>query len=480
MRRLFPQTLPVWVLAVVITGLLVTQVTTLYLVARDRDYANDIADYYALNDRAFAVVQLMHSQSPGDRVAMASGLTHSEYAVTISARPVVTAPIAGSDELAEVEDIIVSRLARFGVTDARVRRDVGGLPLPDIEQLYDDDIGDVEADLLRIATGFAASGKITASIQFGDGQWLNLTEPITPTVPLLNRESLPLYIVVALLVVLTSTWAVRRLTAPYRLMENAVRRLGENLKSEPLPETGSSEIRAAARAFNSMQLKLREHVEEREQLAAALAHDLRTPMTRMRLRLSLMRKSPQRDQLAADLRDIEEIASSVVDFATSEVSEEKSERIDLTSLVESIADSTDGATFKRDAASVAPAICFARPVALRRCIANLVQNAIKYGRHADMHLESDSETLTLVIRDKGPGIPEEDIDRLFRPFVRGEQSRNRATGGHGLGLAIARNIARHANGEIALSNRPEGGLEARLRLPAPGHKDVAAQQYAVP
>lgn len=466
MRRVLPQTLPGWVLLVVIAGLLVSQVTTLFLVARDRAASSDVVDYYRLNDRAFAVVQLLYGATPEARKGMVTGLSNSGYALSVSDRPVVTTSIAQDDQLAELEDILVGRLTRFGVTEARVRRDSptfsertpGRTPA-------DSDVGEVEKDLMALTAGFADGDKLTASIQFADGQWLNFAEPIIPPGPVLSPESLPLYGVVAALVVAMSVWSIRRLTAPYRVMDGAVRRLGEDLKSPPLEEAGSREIRAAVHAINTMQARLRDYVEGREQLAAALAHDLRTPLTRMRLRLALLRTSGVREALARDLADIEAIASSVVDFATFEISEERAERIDMLSLVESVADSYPEVTLDETGVHSRELICIARPVALKRCITNLVQNAVTYGRSAHLSLRHDDDRMALVIRDEGPGIPQAKLDAVFSPFVRLEGSRSRETGGLGLGLTIARTIARAAGGDIQLANRPGGGLETQLSLP---------------
>ena len=465
MRRFLPQTLPVWVLLIVIAGLLISQVATLYIVSRDRAAANDVVDLYRLNDRAFSLVQLMHDATPEERKTTATGLFNSTYALTVSDTPAVTSSIAGDDELAELEDILVGRLSKFGITDARVRRDPATREADDASGTAPGpDIGQVERDLLVLAADFAQSDKLTASLRFADGQWLNFTEPITPVGPILSFDSLPLYSLIAGLVVIMSIWSLRRLTAPYRMMETAVNRIGKDLKSPPITESGSREVRAAAKAINAMQARLREYVEDREHLAAALAHDLRTPMTRMRLRLELLRKSAVREALAHDLADVESIASSVIDFATFEVTEEKSERIDFWSLVESIADSYDDVSFDDDTRSRA-LICMARPVALRRCVTNLVQNAVTYGKKAHLSLRRSDNMILLTIRDEGPGIPQAQIDAVFGSFVRLEQSRNRQTGGLGLGLTIARNIARAAGGEISLSNNPGGGLLTQLRLP---------------
>jgi signal transduction histidine kinase len=465
MRRVLPQTLPVWVLLIVIAGLLISQITTLYIVSRDRAAANGVVDLYRLNDRAFSLVQLMHAASPEARKATASGLSNATYALTVSDTPAVTSSIAGDDELAELEDILVGRLSKFGITDARVRRDPATREADDGGAIEGRDIGEVERDLLVLAADFAQSDKLTASLRFADGQWLNFTEPNTPVGPILSFDSLPLYALIAGLVVVMSIWSLRRLTAPYRMMETAVKRIGNDLKSPPIAETGSREIRTAAKAVNAMQARLRDYVEDREHLAAALAHDLRTPLTRMRLRLELLRKSAVRAALAHDLADIEEIASSVIDFATFEVTEEKSERIDFWSLVESVADGYEEVSFDNDDTRSRGLICLARPVALRRCVTNLVQNAVTYGKKAHLSLHRSGKTITLAIRDEGPGIPQAELDAVFGSFVRLEQSRNRQTGGLGLGLTIARNIARGAGGEVSLSNHPGGGLLTELKLP---------------
>jgi len=469
MRRFLPQTLPVWVLLIVIAGLLASQVSTLYIVARDRAAGSDIVDYYRLNDRAFSAVQFLHAETPDERKRAVSSLGNTNYALTVSDQPAITSDIADDDQLAELEDILVSRLSKFGVTEARVRRDPASLkPEASGFTASGADVGEVEKDLLRLAASFANSDKLTASIQFADGQWLNFTEPIIPPGPVLSLDSLPLYAVIAALVVITSVWSIRRLTAPYRMMERAVRRIGEDPKMPPITETGSREVRAAAHAINTMQIRLREYVQDREQLAAALAHDLRTPLTRMRLRLALLRNSRIREDLAHDLADIEGIARSVVDFATFEVAEEKPERIDFVSLVEAIADAYPEVSLDDAGLASRRLICEARPVALKRCVTNLVQNAVTYGKSAHISIDRTDADVTLLIQDEGPGIPQSRLDSVFSPFVRLESSRSRETGGLGLGLTIARNIARAAGGDINLANRPEGGLETRLTLPLAG------------
>lgn len=470
MRRLLPQTLPGWILFVVIGGLLMAQIGTFAIVSRDRVAANDTLELYHVNERAFSLVQLLSATPNDERKRIAHALSDSNYALAISDKPVVTSAIAADDTLAELEDVMTGRLAKFGVVDARLRRDQPRPGLGPAGSGSDDpEIGDVERELLSLAASFETSQMLTASIQFADGQWLNFTTPVTPLEPLFNEDNLPLYAGMSAIVVLMSVWAIRRLTAPYRLMEGAVNRIGGDLKSPPVSEQGSREYRAAARAVNAMQAKLREYIDDREQLAAALAHDLRTPLTHMRLRMEKLKQPGLRQALMNDIGEIESIARSVVDFATLELREEKEERIDFGSLVHAIADSYSAASFETSAPKSRSIICRARPVALKRCITNLMENAITYGKRVHLSLTQSDEEILLTLLDEGPGIPEDQLDQVFRPFVRVDKSRNRLTGGLGLGLTIARNIARDLGGEIKLANNRDGGLRTELRLPRATH-----------
>jgi signal transduction histidine kinase len=467
MKRLFPQTLPAWILLILIAGLLVTQVTTLYFIVEQRRASNNLLELFRLSDRAYSLVKLMYSATPDDRARLAKGLANPNYLVTVSDTPLIKSAIPSDDDLAELEDVVVSRLAKFGVLEARIYRKSAGpaasREAPDIAS--PEDVGEIEKEFLDLANDISQNDRLVASVEFKDGQWLNFVMPLTPVGPLVSEENLPLLGGIAALVVIMTIWALRRLTAPYRTLERAVRRIGEDLKSPPLPEEGSREYRSAAHAVNTMQAQLREYVEDREQLAAALAHDLRTPLTRMKLRLELLKDAAKRKALMNDLGDIEAIARSVVDFATHEVKDEVLERIDFWTLVDSIVDAYPQVRFAAGSAKARGLICIGRPVALRRCVTNLVDNAVTYGERALIGLSGDEKEIVLVIEDDGPGIPEERLEQVFRPFTRVEGSRNRQTGGFGLGLTIARTIARSLGGEVRLENREGGGLRTELRLP---------------
>ncbi len=468
MKRFFPQSLPSWILLILIAGLITTQIATLSIVSRDRNEGNNILELFRLSERAYTLVKLLYAAPPPERIRLAAVMSNASSPLYMSDDPAVTSAIASDDNLAELEDVLVARFSAFGVTDARVRRDLPNKVSPGTEissSALNPDVGVVEKQLSDLAQDFSQSGGLAASIEFNDGQWLNFVTPVSPIDPILTLQTLPLFGAVAAIVIILSIWAMRRLTAPYRALESAVKRIGEDVKIPPLPEYGSSEYKSAARAVNAMQEQLRDYVADREQLAAALAHDLRTPLTRIRLRLELLRKSQLRQSLMQDLNDIEAISRSVIDFATYEVVDEEQEKIDFWSLVDSIVDNYPEVTFDKKSAASRKFICFGRPIALRRCVTNLIDNAVTYGEKANVSLKQVGNDIVLAIKDKGPGIPQAKLDEVFQPFRRVEGSRNRQTGGFGLGLTIARNIAQRCGGDIKLENDPEGGLRAELRIP---------------
>lgn len=467
MKRFLPQSLPSWILLILIAGLLITQFATLSIVSRDRAENNDVLELFRLSERANTLAKVLYAAPPAERKRLASTLSNAANPLSLSEQPVITSPIAADDSLAELEDLLVARLSDFGVTDARIRHvsaqsTENAVASP---ETADADQGVIERRLSDLAEDFSQSDGLAASIKFSDGQWLNFVTPIAPVNPIFTAQTLPLIGSVAAVVIAMSIWAMRRLTAPYSALERAVKRIGEDIKSPPLPEHGSSEYRSAARAVNAMQAQLREYVADREQLAAALAHDLRTPLTRIRLRLELLRKSPLRQSLMLDLSDIEAISRSVIDFATYEIVDEEQEKIDFWSLVDSIADNYPQVHFDKTSLTSRGLVCVGRPIALRRCITNLVDNAVTYGGKAHLSLAQSGSDIRLTIRDEGPGIPQAKLDEVFQPFRRVESSRNRQTGGFGLGLTIARNIARRCGGDIKLENDARGGLKAELRIP---------------
>jgi signal transduction histidine kinase len=273
-------------------------------------------------------------------------------------------------------------------------------------------------------------------------------------------------IVMALVIVVASIWATRRVTAPLTALAGAAERLGQDVNAPPIAETGSIETRQASRAFNEMQDRLRELIENRTRLLAAISHDLRTPLTLLRLRAENVPDVEEREKMLATLADMDAMVGATLQFARDEMASEPERRADLTALVESIVH--DMADAGRDV-TLAPAgqiLVECRPTALKRALTNLIDNAFKYGNKAQVAIARAPKTVEITVDDEGPGIPEEELARVFQPFYRVEGSRSRETGGVGLGLAIAKSLIERHQGALTLSNRPSGGLRARIVLPA--------------
>jgi signal transduction histidine kinase len=260
--------------------------------------------------------------------------------------------------------------------------------------------------------------------------------------------------------------AVRLVTRPLAQLASAADRLGPDLKAEALDEAGPLEVAHAARAFNAMQSRIAGYMKERVEILAAISHDLQTPITRLRLRTDLMDNEEDRAKFRQDLDVMSALVREGVTYArTLHGAAEPPLRIDADALFESmVADYQDaGQQVQLEGRVGSPIVT--RPNALRRILANLVDNALKYGGGTvRLHVRPEGRQLALAVTDEGPGIPEDQLESVLQPFYRVESSRNRSTGGTGLGLAIAHQLAMAMGATLALCNRPEGGLEARVVL----------------
>jgi signal transduction histidine kinase len=266
------------------------------------------------------------------------------------------------------------------------------------------------------------------------------------------------------IVALIALLMARRVAAPIRRLADAAERLGLDLDAPPLPETGSRELRSAAAAFNRMQQRLKRLVEDRIRMLAAISHDLRTPLTRLRLRLELIGDQAARAKAERDLDEMQAMLEATLALAREEARSEPLVRVDLAELVQTACDGFCDAGHAVTYAGPAHLAYTGRQVALRRALDNLIANAVAYGGRADVELAKQGPWIEVRIGDRGPGIPEALRERVFEPFFRLEESRSRETGGSGLGLAVARSVARGHGGDVSLEDRPGGGLLAVLRL----------------
>ena len=280
----------------------------------------------------------------------------------------------------------------------------------------------------------------------------------------------PYRLLLILLVLLVSvgvlaTLAVRGLTRPLALLAKAAVELGRDIHRPPLPERGPLEVRRAARAFNTMQARLSRYIQDRSRVLTAVSHDLKTPLTRLRLRAELLEEPGLREKFQADLDDMEAMVQATLDYMRGAEVREPLVAVDIDALLESLQEDAGATGSEVGIRGKAQAPFQGRPLALKRCLTNLLDNALHYGKRALIRVEDGADCLRLVIADAGPGIPEAELEKVFEPFYRLEGSRSKNTGGTGLGLGIARNIARAHGGELTLRNGAQGGLEAVLELP---------------
>jgi two-component system OmpR family sensor kinase len=302
-------------------------------------------------------------------------------------------------------------------------------------------------------------GDFTASVRLADGRW-RTARPAHSDFGFWRWRAL-LWLVVALLAVTPLAW---RLARPIAQFASAAERLGRHPGAPPVAIAGPPELAEAAAAFNEMQARLTRYVEDRALLIAAIAHDLRTPLMRLSLRLEGAAE-PLAGNAAADIAEMEAMIAAVLAFLRDLSTPARRQKLDLRALAESV---TDGFVDHGDKVRLEPGdpvVVEGDAAAFKTLIANLVGNATAYGGGADVRLGEDGKQAWLEVADEGPGIPEESIERVFQPFFRLEPSRNRETGGMGLGLASARAVARGHGGDILLANREGGGLVARVTLP---------------
>jgi signal transduction histidine kinase len=342
------------------------------------------------------------------------------------------------------------------------------VPRPPARPVVPPPPGDVIIDGAEVRHFTITADRLTfapfsASLRLEDGRWATVEPPRGLLSPWQSRLLLALSISLLLLAPLV-WWMARRLTRPIRVFAAAAERLGANPDAEPLTPSGPSEVRTAIHAFNDMQASLRDHMRRRTQTVAAIAHDLRTPLTRLRFRAEQV-PDVLRDRMAADVEEMDTLIAQAMAWVRGEALPERVEVFDLSALTADCARGF-GETGESVTFSAGPALNVrADPSAVRRAVANLIANAVKYAGSARVSTAAADGRAMVRVEDDGPGLPEEQLQTVFEPFHRAEPSRSRETGGTGLGLTVARQAARAHGGDVVLTNRPEGGLIAELTVP---------------
>ncbi|GAB2177493.1 ATP-binding protein [Dongia sp. agr-C8] len=440
-RRFAPDSILGWLALILVAGLAASQALTALAHNMDRNEAIvEIEDLRAAERVATFATFLQHT-APVLRPSVAQSFSGPSMTVEVTSRSNVPDDEVRNRRLGHLAKAVAERLHGTGWQEIRVA-----------EAAPTDD---------QKARGLMP---IRASIALRDGAWINFEFAAIESLPLATIRVIAWTAASVLLVLGLSYYAFRRVTRPLESLTRAAEALGRSGRTEALQETGASEVRRAARAFNEMQGRIRRLLEDRMQMVAAISHDLRTPITRLKLRAEFVEDPEQREKMLRDLDEMEAMIKETLALAREDANPEARARLDLKQLV---ADSVEGmahVTLEIDPA-LKDASIEAQPIALKRAVANLVENAVVYGKSARVRLGQTPKEFEIGIADDGPGIPEAELERVFRPFYRLEASRNRESGGAGLGLAIARSVVRAHGGDILLKNRPDGGLQATVTLP---------------
>jgi signal transduction histidine kinase len=302
-------------------------------------------------------------------------------------------------------------------------------------------------------------------VSFADGDAVTYRVARMPGGAPLPRNLLVNLALLVLLLVIVLYIVARSITRPLSELARAADSVGRGRgPAPPLAVRGARELRDAAHAFNTMQDRLHRYLDSRTRVLAAMSHDLKTPLTRLRLQVEALDNPPMQARIGRELDEMESMVREALALFRGLDDGEPPSALDVDALLAQIRDEFGdmGAPVTVTGHALRPLT--AKPQALKRCLTNLIANAVKFGTRADISIEDGAE-LVIRVRDRGPGIPEEELERVFEPFYRLESSRNRDSGGTGLGLSIARDIAQAHGGSLQLANLPGGGLEVTLRLP---------------
>ena len=442
--RFWPASLAARTAVVVLTGLALVQIAGLTIHTLDRIDVQRIAQARDLGLRIIPLYRLIASAEPPERARV---LAEQHLPAVMTAMLSGTPPVTALPELPRAQQ----GLFRMGVN-------FGGLGDPRLRWSE-----------LRLYGGVRL-GRVLYAFHLPDTGWLHIAIEPEPIRPWHSPTFLAAFLLMTMTAAGLTLWAVRRLTAPVRVLAAAAEALGRDVNAVPLPEHGPTETATAAIAFNTMAGRIRRFVSDRTEMLTAMGHDLRTPITRLKLRAEFIDDDELRAKILGDLDEMEAMVSATLAFGRDARADEPVSAVDLAELLRTILDETGDARPEAVEHLVYRGpphqTVRARPLALKRAFSNLVSNAVSYGGSALVTLPPPvNGAVAVTIEDNGPGIAPADLERVFEPFRRLEHSRNRETGGMGLGLPIARNMLRAHGGDVTLANRPEGGLRATVSLP---------------
>jgi signal transduction histidine kinase len=437
-KALYPRNLPGQLALLLALALFVAQAINLALVLRDR------ADFRLAQATRPAAIRIADALERADERPIAADRGR--------VRRRATNPIpAALERHPEVAVELRRQLVEAGVTPGRI--DTGIRPLETHSRRGDRRRGMRATDTLAIA------------VQQPDGSW------ITTNAPWPRRDTRILWVllgqtlIIYILILIPVLWLTRRIARPLRALAVAARTFTPGAAASPLAIDGPGDVRDVIAAFNALTLRVTAMLDEKDRMLGAIGHDLRTPLAALRVRIESVEDEQDRARMADTIEEMSRTLDDILSLARLGRPSEAVTEVDLAALVDAVVED-----FRDIGADVSfeepPRLRMRlRPTLFRRAVRNLIENAIKYGGAVEVSLEHTASRVMVCVADRGPGIPPDKLEAVFDPFTRLEGSRNRDTGGIGLGLALARAIVRDAGGEIALANRDGGGLAATITLP---------------
>lgn len=481
MTRLLRKSLAIKFIGLMLAALIISQAITFLISSDEFTKKFDAGAKAEFISRAASVTRLMESLSPPlrEQALRASEGSYLRYWLTDSEPTDPNAwRLQALDQLSRPLDSSVDHSGTLGWAGSPQPK------LPSADEVATSNVDDpwwTPSDYVWMLSQPAKTLRFSGSLGFGfktqldDGRWLNAAFYQHDKGSLWTSGPLMSLGFTALMLALIGAFIASRIARPLRDLATSAEALGRGQNLPPLLEEGPEEIKRTAQSFNKMQSRLHRFVEDRTKMLAAISHDLRTPLTSLRLRAEFVSDKDIQRKMIETIDELQSMTEAAISFARGESIREETRAIDLEALVGSICDDqsdlghpvthVEGVTMKYRC----------RPDSLRRAIRNLVENAVRYGGEAEVALRCTALTVDIVVEDRGPGIPDDMMEKVFAPFVRLETSRNRQTGGIGLGLSIVRSVARQHGGDISFCNG-EAGMQAVISLPMEGCVDAAPAQ----
>jgi signal transduction histidine kinase len=446
--------------AIIVASFLLSHAAGLMFYSFDRRGALEMTEAIDLVERAAGVSRLLRELPADWRQSIVQSSDSRAFRVWISEQPALETREPTAAER-DIESYLRTQVPLIVDTDMRVRR---------IEEPEDrvvpppfDPAGRFSS-LASALDGFYPLPSIAISLRHGDAQWVNFLGVMNTPRSLVPELFLANVASAAMGIALVAFWLVSRVTAPLGRLAQAAERLGRDMAADPLPEAGPREVAVAAQAFNRMQRRLLRLIRGRTELLAGISHDLRTPLTQLRLRLERHPDSSEKEKNLRTLDEMNAIVGTFLSYARASSEAEGRSRIDLGALVESVCDDLGDLGAPIDCRADPGLVVSCKRLAVKRAVTNLVENAIKHGHEARVTVTRRAGRAIVAVEDRGPGIEPGQLANVLLPFRRGGRDGGRPAGA-GLGLSIAQAIAEDHGGEVRLANRAQGGLRAEIALP---------------